>query len=99
MSASRRTADRPCDSATDRAANAAFDAIDDSLRVEGIDPRWSYAVVMVMVPNGDPLNATVAANMPGPKTAEAMLNHALTQLQVIAAECGVTIVVTENAAN
>lgn len=99
MSAFRRTVDRPGDSVTDLAAAAAFEAIDDSLRVQGLDPHRAYAIVMVMVPNGDPLNATVAANMPGPNTAEAMLEHALRQLDVIAAECGVTIVARQDAAN
>lgn len=80
-----RTYDRPGDSLTDRAAGAAFDAIDQTLKDAGVDHHQAYAVVMVLVPDGSPTNSTVAGALPGGETSsEALLEHALTQLQVLA---------------
>lgn len=50
---------------------------------------------MVLIPDGQPTNSTVAAHMPGEVSVKAMLAHALTQLQVLAAECGATIVLQD----
>lgn len=87
----RHTVDGPSESITDRAAADAFDAIDHALRGAGQDPDRTYALVMVMIPNGQPKNATVAAHMPGEPTTQRMLEHALTQLEVIAKESGYAI--------
>lgn len=95
-----RTEDGPGDSLTDLAAAAGFDAMEKMLTAGGADPNRSFMVVMVLIPDGDPNNATVAGSMPdGDTDPEHLLSHALTQLQVLASECGVTITATQNAMN
>lgn len=96
----QHTTGRPSDSLTDLAAAEAFKAIDRVLKAGGEEPSRSFQVVMVLVPDGDPNNATVASSLPnGDTDPEHLLSHALTQLQVLASECGVRITATRNAMN
>lgn len=96
----QRTEGRPGDHLTDLAAAAAFTASDDVLTAGGANPKRAFTVVMVTIPDGDPNNSTVAGSLPdGDTSIEHLLDHALTQLQVLAAECGVRITATKNASN
>lgn len=83
----------PGASETDQAADAAFAAIDARLTELGIDSETAFALVMIMLPDGKLAHATVAANMPGEPSADAMLDHAVIQLSMLAAECGKRLVV------
>lgn len=80
--------DGPGQSSTDQAANAAFDAIEGKLTELGEDATRAYAVVMVLVPDGQPRNATVAGHMPGAVSSEDLLEHCVSQLSLVALECG-----------
>lgn len=84
--------DAPGESPTDQAANAAFDAIEERLRELGYDTNRSAAIVMVGLGDGQPAHATVAAHMPGDPTPERMLDFAVMQIGLLAAECGLEVV-------
>lgn len=85
--------DAPGESPTDQAADAAFVAIDARLRALGFDPERAGSLVMVGVADGRPAHSTVAANLPGEVTPERMLEFAVMQLSLLAAECGVKLVI------
>jgi hypothetical protein len=92
MSGIRHTVDQPGPSITDQVAAEAMTAIDEGLAARGQDKNHCFSVVMVLIPDGTPTNATVAGSLPnGDTNAKHLLSHALTQLGPLAAELGCSI--------
>lgn len=95
----RHTLDGPGPSLTDHAASAAFYAIDETLAAGDVETEQTFSLVMITIPDGRAENATVASHLPGGDVDPlSMLRYALTMLQPLAAECGVTITANLGAA-
>lgn len=86
------------ESLTDQAADAAFRTIEAKIEELGGDRRQVWAMAFVVLGGAGPANSTVAASFPVDVTPALMLEVAVQQLELVAAECGKRLVLT-NAGN
>lgn len=81
----------PLRAGTEGAAWAAIDNVMTKLREDGYDDDSVWLVVMVLIPSGRVVDSSIAAHLPD-ATPRRLLDHVVQQLEPVARECGVRIV-------